>query len=52
MRAAEERDRRIRLEGGRNLQSAAQAAGAIKYLVQSTGFFYAPGPGLAVEFAI
>jgi 2-alkyl-3-oxoalkanoate reductase len=49
MRAAAERDRRIRLEGGRNLQHAAQAAGARKYIVQSTGFFYAPGPGLAVE---
>ncbi|HEY6342734.1 MAG TPA: NAD(P)-dependent oxidoreductase [Bryobacteraceae bacterium] len=49
MRAAAERDRRIRLEGGRNLQNAAQAAGARKYIVQSTGFFYAPGPGLAAE---
>ena len=49
MRAAAERDRRIRLEGGRNLQNAAQSAGARKYIVQSTGFFYAPGPGLAVE---
>jgi 2-alkyl-3-oxoalkanoate reductase len=49
MRAAAERDRRIRLEGGRNLRNAAQGAGARKYIVQSTGFFYAPGPGLAVE---
>jgi nucleoside-diphosphate-sugar epimerase len=49
MRAAAERDRRIRLEGGRNLQNAAQAGGARRYIVQSTGFFYAPGPGLAVE---
>jgi 2-alkyl-3-oxoalkanoate reductase len=49
MLAAAERDRRIRLEGGRNLQNAAQAAGARRYIVQSTGFFYAPGPGLAVE---
>jgi 2-alkyl-3-oxoalkanoate reductase len=49
MRAAAERDRRIRLEGGRNLQNAAQAAGARKYIAQSTGFFYAPGRGLAVE---
>lgn len=49
MRAAAARDRRVRLEGGRNLQKAAQAAGARKYIVQSTGFFYAPGPGLAVE---
>jgi 2-alkyl-3-oxoalkanoate reductase len=49
MRAAAERDQRIRVEGGRNLQNAAQAAGARRYIVQSTGFFYAPGPGLAVE---
>ena len=49
MQAAAKRDRRIRLEGGRNLQNAAQAAGARKYIVQSTGFFYAPGPGLAEE---
>lgn len=49
MRAAAERDRRIRLEGGRNLQNAAQAAGTRKYIVQSTGFFYASGRGLAVE---
>ncbi len=49
MRAAAERDRCIRIEGGRNLQNAAQAGGARRYIVQSTGFFYAPGPGLAVE---
>ena len=49
MRAAAERDRRLRLEGGRNLQKAAQAGGARRYIVQSTGFFYAPGEGLAAE---
>jgi len=49
MRAAADRDRRLRLEGGRNVQDAASAAGAKRYIVQSTGFFYAPGPGLAVE---
>jgi nucleoside-diphosphate-sugar epimerase len=49
MRAAAERDRRVRLEGGRNLQIAAIAAGARRYIVQSTGFFYGPGPGLASE---
>jgi nucleoside-diphosphate-sugar epimerase len=49
MRAAAERDRRIRIEGGRNLQNAARAGGVRRYIVQSTGFFYAPGPGLAVE---
>jgi nucleoside-diphosphate-sugar epimerase len=49
MRAAADRDRTVRLEGGRNVQNAARAAGARRYLVQSTGFFYAPGPGLATE---
>jgi nucleoside-diphosphate-sugar epimerase len=49
MRVAAERDRTVRLEGGRNVQSAAIAAGARRYIVQSTGFFYAPGPGLAAE---
>jgi nucleoside-diphosphate-sugar epimerase len=49
MRAAADRDRRLRLEGGRNVHEAARAAGAKRYLVQSTGFFYGPGEGLAVE---
>ncbi len=49
MHAASERDRRLRLEGGQNLQNAAIAAGARRYLVQSCGFFYAPGEGLATE---
>jgi len=49
MRAAADRDRRVRLEGGRNVMNAARAARARRYIVQSTGFFYAPGPGLAEE---
>jgi len=49
MRAAAGRDRTLRLEGGRNLQNAAIAAGARRYIVQSSGFFHAPGPGLATE---
>jgi len=49
MRAAADRDRKVRLEGGHNLQNAAKAAGVRRYLVQSTGFFYAPGAGLATE---
>jgi 2-alkyl-3-oxoalkanoate reductase len=49
MRAAAGRDRTIRLEGGRNLYNAARATGARRYIVQSTGFFYAPGSGLATE---
>ncbi len=49
MRAAAERDRQVRLEGGHNLHAAARECGARRYIVQSTGFFYAPGPGLATE---
>jgi 2-alkyl-3-oxoalkanoate reductase len=49
MRAAADRDRTVRLEGGRNVQNAARAAGAQRYIVQSTGFFYGPGSGLAAE---
>ncbi len=49
MRAAAERDRRVKLQGGRNVLNAARAAGTRRYVVQSTGFFYAPGQGLAVE---
>jgi 2-alkyl-3-oxoalkanoate reductase len=49
MQAAAEGDRRLRLEGGAALHRAARAAGVLKYIVQSTGFFYGPGPGLATE---
>ena len=49
MRKAAERDRRLRLEGGQNVHNAARAAGATRYIVQSTGFFYGPGAGLARE---
>ena len=49
MRTAAERDRRLRLEGGGNVHAAARAAGVRRYIVQSTGFFYGPGAGLAVE---
>ncbi len=49
MRAAAERDRKVRLEGGRNVYNAARISGTKRYIVQSTGFFYGPGPGLAAE---
>jgi 2-alkyl-3-oxoalkanoate reductase len=49
MRAAADGDRNLRLVGGRNVQNAARAAGTKRYIVQSTGFFYGPGPGLAAE---
>jgi 2-alkyl-3-oxoalkanoate reductase len=49
MSAAADRDRNLRLVGGGNLHNAARAAGARRYIVQSTGFFYGPGEGLATE---
>jgi nucleoside-diphosphate-sugar epimerase len=49
MRAAAEHDRKLRLEGGQNVHQAARTAGAQRYLVQSTGFFYGSGAGLASE---
>jgi nucleoside-diphosphate-sugar epimerase len=49
MRKAAPRDRQIRLEGGGNLHRAAIETGVKRYIVQSTGFFYGPGEGLASE---
>jgi nucleoside-diphosphate-sugar epimerase len=49
MRAVAERDRKLRLEGGQNVLNAARAAGARKYIIQSAGFYYAPGPGLRTK---
>jgi len=49
MRASADRDHKVRLEGGKNVQNAARTAGAKRYIVQSTGFFYASGSGLARE---
>ncbi|MGB6868202.1 MAG: NAD(P)-dependent oxidoreductase [Acidobacteriaceae bacterium] len=49
MRAAAPRDRQVRLEGGANLYRAAVRFGVRRYLVQSTGFFYAQGEGFASE---
>jgi nucleoside-diphosphate-sugar epimerase len=44
-----ERNRRIRVEGTRNLIAAAQAAGVRRVVAQSIGFIYAPAPGARVE---
>lgn len=44
MAAARERNTRIRIEGTRNLISAAVAAGATRMIAQSIAFAYAPGP--------
>jgi 2-alkyl-3-oxoalkanoate reductase len=49
MGKAAERDRTLRLSGGRNVQDAAVASGTRRYIVQSTGFFYAPWTGPAHE---
>jgi len=49
MEAAAERDARVRLEGNKNLIAAALQTGVHRFLVQSTGFWYAPGEGLARE---
>lgn len=49
MKAAAEQDHNLRLVGGRNVQNAAQAVGVKRYVVQSTGFYYGPGLGLAAE---
>jgi len=49
MSAAAAKNRRIRLEGGANVLSAARAAGGRRYLRQSIAFWREPGPGLADE---
>jgi nucleoside-diphosphate-sugar epimerase len=49
MEAAAERDARVRSEGNKNLVAAALQTGVRRFLVQSTGFWYAPGEGLADE---
>lgn len=49
MRAAAERDRKIRTEGNANLLAALRDAGVCRYLLQSGGYWYAPGAGLADE---
>jgi 2-alkyl-3-oxoalkanoate reductase len=49
MKAAAERDNRVRIEGNANLLAALQNAGVRRYLLQSSAFWYAPGAGLADE---
>jgi nucleoside-diphosphate-sugar epimerase len=51
MRAAAERDRKVRTEGNANLLAAIQDTGVRRYLLQSSGFWYAAGAGLADESA-
>src|SRR5262245_3963568 len=49
MKVAAERDRKVRVEGNINLLAALRDAGVRRYLLQSSGFWYAPGAGLADE---
>lgn len=49
MRAAQPMYRKLRAEGGANLEAAAQAVGIQRYILQSGAFLYAPGDGLATE---
>jgi nucleoside-diphosphate-sugar epimerase len=49
MKAAAEGDRKVRVEGNMNLLAALRDAGVRRYLLQSSGFWYAPGAGLADE---
>lgn len=51
MRAAAVRDRKVRTEGNANLLAAIQETGVRRYILQSSGFWYAPGAGLADESA-
>jgi nucleoside-diphosphate-sugar epimerase len=49
MEAGAERDRKVRVEGNVNLLVALRDAGVRRYLLQSSGFWYRPGAGLADE---
>lgn len=49
MKETAEANSRLKIKGGENLQKAAESAGARRYILQSTAFWYAPGPGLADE---
>src|ERR1044072_2937162 len=49
MKEAAERDRKVRVEGNINVLAVLRDAGVRRYLLQSSGFWYAPGAGLANE---
>jgi nucleoside-diphosphate-sugar epimerase len=49
MRAASARDKEVRVKGNANLLAAARATNCRRYILQSSAFWYAPGPGLADE---
>ncbi len=49
MQRASAEDYKLRWEGGKNLQEAAEEAGVRRLILQSAGFFYTTGKGLADE---
>ena len=49
MTAAAPRDHKVRTEGNANLLAAISEGGVRRYILQSSGFWYAPGAGLADE---
>jgi 2-alkyl-3-oxoalkanoate reductase len=49
MKSAAERDSRVRREGNVNLLAGMREIGVRRYILQASGFWYAPGPGLADE---
>lgn len=52
MKAAAERDTRVRREGNVNLLAVMRETGVRRYVLESSGFWYAPGPGLADESSL
>jgi nucleoside-diphosphate-sugar epimerase len=50
-KAAVARDKEVRLRGNANLLAAARTTNCPRYVLQSSAFWYAPGPGLAHETA-
>jgi nucleoside-diphosphate-sugar epimerase len=52
MKGAAERDSRVRGEGHVNLLAGMRDSGVRRYVLQSSGFWYAPGPGLADESSL
>ncbi len=49
MKAAAQRDSGVRREGNINLLAGMRESGVRRYVLQASGFLYAPGPGLADE---
>jgi nucleoside-diphosphate-sugar epimerase len=47
--AAQEANRRLRIDGTRNLMAAAKLAGVGRAVAQSIAFFYRPGDGARIE---